>query len=387
MTFRAAAWGVARRELQRWLEWRMPVLLLLVLPLLGSGLLVATFRSAVPRELPVAFVDGDGTLLSRELRRRIDALPGAQVVEAADPAAAQELLLRGRVYGIVLVPPGLARDAARGGGTPVVAFTGSSYLLPASLLRRDLRGAVASVSAERETALRRLRGESRPQLEPIRIDRHTLANPQLSYVPFLLAALLPTLLQMFVLLHTVEACGRELREGTAGEWLAAAGGRLAPALLGKLGPALLAHALLAAFLLALLHGPLDVPQRGSQLAVAAAFLLFLLALQAIGVLVVAVTANLRLATSVAAFLSGTAFAYAGVTFPVLGMPWAGRAWAGLLPLTHLLNVMLQQGQRAAPLLASLPDLLALALLGLVPLALSWVRLSRVLRDPAMQGRL
>ena len=58
--------------------------------------------------------------------------------------------------------------------------------------------------------------------------------------------------------------------------------------------------------------------RGSLALVALATLLFVLAYQAMGLLIVAFSANLRLASSAAAFYGGPAFAFTGVTFPTFG---------------------------------------------------------------------
>ena len=286
----------------------------------------------------------------------IDATPTVRVSERpADPKAAEELVLAGRVYAYVLLPEGLERGVKRGQAEPVVAYTNAQLLVPASLVRRDLLAATSTLSAG--IKLRRLRaaGETeasaRVRFEPVRADIHALFNPQLNYVSYIFVALFPTLLHVFVLLAAVNSVGSELREGTAGEWLETAGGSVPRALAGKL--------------LALDRGlpgrgrggdgrPLRrsraCPMRGSLALVLLGTLLFVLAYQAIGVLIVALFANLRFATSVAAFLASPAFAYAGITFPTMGMPAFARFWGALLPLTHYLKLLVDQSMKGAPAL-------------------------------------
>lgn len=384
--------AVLARELRRIARRPLEPLLLLVLPALALALTYAIFSAGLPRDLPVAVVDQDRSRLSRQLTRMIDATPTVHVAaRPPDPDAARELVLSGRVYAWVQLPSGLERDVKRGRAAPVLAYTNAQLLVPASLVRRDLQAAAATLSAGLE--LRRLRsaGETAEsaaaRVEPVRADLHALFNPQLDYVSYIFVALFPTLLHVFVLLAAVNSVGSELREGTAAEWLDCAGGSLARALFGKLLPATLAFLLVAGAAMALLFGVVGVPLRGSLLAVAVGTLLFVLAYQAIGVLLVALFANLRFATSAAAFLASPAFAYAGITFPRDAMPAFGRWWGALLPLTHYLELLVGQAMKGAPLAASATALASLLAFTLLAPALAWRRLRRVAGDASFWGRL
>ena len=336
-------------------------------------------------------VDQDHSRLSRQLTRMIDATPTVRVSERpADPKAAEELILSGRVYAYVLLPEGLERGVKRGQAEPVVAYTNAQLLVPASLVRRDLQAATSTLSAG--IKLRRLRaaGETGAsaavRFEPVRADIHALFNPQLNYVSYIFVALFPTLLHVFVLLAAVNSVGSELREGTAGEWLATARGSLPRALAGKLLPSTVAFLAVASAAMAVLFGVAGVPMRGSLGLVLLGTLLFVLAYQAVGVLIVALSANLRFATSVAAFLASPAFAYAGITFPTMGMPAFARFWGALLPLTHYLKLLVDQSMKGAPPSVSAASLLALLAFVVVAPLLAWPRLRRVLGDPRFWGK-
>jgi ABC-2 type transport system permease protein len=383
--------AVLRRELRRIATRPLEPLLLVVLPAVALVFTWAIFSAGLPRELPVAVVDQDHSRLSRQLVRMIDATPTIRVSERpADSAAAEELILSGRVYAYVLVPAGLERDVKRGRSEPVVAYTNAQLLVPASLVRRDLLAAAGTLSAG--IKLRRLRaaGETEAsaaaRLEPVRADVHALFNPQLDYVSYIFVALFPTLLHVFVLLAAVNSVGSELREGTAGEWLEAAKGSLWRALAGKLLPSTLCLLGVSGAAMAVLLGVAGVPMRGSLALLLLGTLVFVLAYQAIGVLLVALSANLRFATSVAAFLASPAFAYTGVTFPTMGMPAFARFWGALLPLTHYLKLLVDQAMKGAPPSVSAPSLLALLAFAVAAPVLAWPRLRRVVRDERFWGR-
>jgi ABC-2 type transport system permease protein len=383
--------AVLRRELRRIATRPLEPLLLVVLPALSLALTWAIFSAGLPRELPVAVVDEDHTRLSRQLVRMIDATPTVRVASRpSDPEAARELVLSGRAYAVVVVPEGLERGVKRGRPEPVVAWTNAQLLVPASLVRRDLQAATATLSAGVETRRLRATGETAAsaaaRFQPVRADVHALFNPQLDYVSYLFAALLPTLLHVFVLLAAVNSVGAELREGTAGEWLATAGGSLARAVAGKMLPSTVVLVGVAVSATALLFGAGGVPMRGSPALLLLGTVLFVLAYQAVGLLLVALFANLRFATSVAAFLASPAFAYAGITFPTMGMPAFARLWGNLLPLTHYLRLLVDQSMKGAPASVSWPSVLALLGFAVAPLLLAWPRLRRVASDPSFWGR-
>lgn len=366
-------------------------LLLVVLPLVAFGVLWAIFRQGVPRDLPVAVLDRDGTALSRQLVRMIEASPTMRVAfRVASEGEGERLVREGRAYALVTVPADLERAVRRGEAIPVVCHYNAQLLLPASLVRRDLRGVVGTLSAGVE--LRRRHGAGTPravamaQLEPVRTERHTLFNPELSYLSYLLAALLPAMLQVFVLVAAVQALGSELKDGTGAAWLAAAGGRIAKAVLGKLLPATVHFWLMGLAMVAVLFHALELPLRGSLGAIVAGTLLFVLAVEAVGLALVAWLANLRFATSAAAFLAGPAFAFSGITFPVAAMPLAARAWGALIPLTHFLRVMVDQAMRGAPVAVSSLPLAALAAFALMLPAASLGRLRRVATNERLWGR-
>jgi ABC-2 type transport system permease protein len=384
--------AVVRRELKRALASWYTLVLFAVLPLLSFAVLLAIFHSAVPRDLPVVIVDEDHSALARQLTRMIDATPTMRVAaQAADVEEARGLILQNAAYAMILLPADMERDVRRGDAPKVVAYYNAQLLLPSSLIRRDLRAAVATLSAGVEMKMREARGDTPrgalAHLEPIRLDSHTLFNPQLNYTYFLVTALLPAMLQIFITVGTVHIVGVELKQGTAGALLETAGDNTARALVGKLLPYTLWFAVLALFMVALIFQEAGVPMRGSLQLIVVSTMLFVLAYQAVAVLIVSWLANLRFATSIAAFYCTPAFAFIGVTFPALAMPVPARVWGAVLPLTHYVSVLFGQALRGAPAASALPSIAALATFVVVGVGASSWRLPRVLRDPSYRGRL
>jgi len=86
-------------------------------------LLWAIFQAGVPRDLPMALVDGDHSAMSRQLARMIDATPSIRITqEVSDVEAARRLVLRNEAYGVVVIPANLERDVRRGEAPKAVAY-------------------------------------------------------------------------------------------------------------------------------------------------------------------------------------------------------------------------------------------------------------------------
>ncbi len=143
---------------------------------------------------------------------------------------------------------------------------------------------------------------------------------------------------------------------------------------------------LSLFMITFLYRYLGAPLRGNLPAVLLGTALFVLSYQAVGLLIISWTRNLRLATSVAAFYTTPAFAFVGITFPVSAMPAFGRLWSDLLPLTHYLKLMVEQGTRGAPLTASGAEMLVLFVFAIAAPALSFGKMGQAARDPACWGK-
>ncbi len=382
--------ATAVREAARIRNRRILLCLLFVFPAVSFLILVGVFHNGVPSELPVMVCDQDGSSLSRRIVRMIDATRTIRVVSrVADPAEGMRHLQDGSSYAVILIPDNMERDVFRGTGGEVIAWSDGQWLLAESLIRNDLQRAVGTVSAGVEIRTRQKKGDlpeqAVVQAEPIGIERHTLFNPNMNYLVYLLPGLIPAMLQILIIMAAVLAVGSEIRDGTAGEWVDAAGGSIWKALIGKLLPYAAHFLVVTLCMLALLSAGFGVPCRGNALWIMAGSGAFVAACLGAAVALVAWTANLRLATSLASFYSGPAFAFSGMTFPMIGMPPAGKIWGALLPLTHYLRLLVEQGIRGGP--SSVACGATAALLAFVVIGgLSVLRLGRIAGNPAYWGR-
>ena len=297
--------------------------------------------------LPIAFVDEDHSSDSRSLAMRLAAMRSVQVTaRPASLEAAWPLVRSAEVYAVVHVPPGWQRERLRGSPLPVLVYENLQFNLSIGLLSKDIGAAVRAMGAERALA-----GEVRiggggveaasVRVQALQLDVRTLFNPALSYEAFLAGMMAAAMLNLFAVIATVSALGREFRDRTVPAWLAS-GGSLWRATAGKLAVVLLVYLVLGLALIATLAGWRGWGVAGSLWLWFIAMSMLMAVAVATGLLLIGVTANLRTAYSLTGIYVATALAFSGFSFPTYAMSGAAQFWGQLLPYTHYLP--LQQGQ-------------------------------------------
>ena len=392
MSLRGFSTASARREfaLLRTRPWDLAMISWV--PLLAVFLIWWIFSAGLPERLPIGVLDQDHSALSRQLVRFLAATPGLHVAQQyADEAGMARALTSGAVAAAVQLPRELSRDVKQGRAGRVVLLHNAQLGTHSSLIQRDVRTAVATVSAGVELAVRNKRGESmagaRRSMEPIRASTVALFNTSLDYEQFLGAALIPALLHILAMTAGAWAVGRELRDRSLGTWLGAAP-RWHEALAALAGKLALPFASLAAVGIGgmlWITGGRGWHPAGSLAWTLFALVVFLALSIALGGFVAAVTRSLRTALSATGFITAPAFAFGGVGFPLVAMPALAQLWAALLPYTHYIRVQMEQLQMGAPLIYSLAAPLWMLLATALLLAASAAALVRAARAPATWG--
>ena len=387
-TLVSSAWREARRL--RACPWDLAMVSWV--PLLACAFMGWIFSAGLPQQLPIAVMDQDHSALSRQLSRFLDATLGLKLVASYDDTAqATQALRRTEVYAVVSIPADFSRQIKLGQAAQVTLLHNAQLGTHSGLIQRDVRTAVATLSAGVEMSARNKRGQpallTRVAMEPIQTQLVTLFNVSLNYEQFLAAALIPALLHILAMTAGAWAVGRELRDATLGQWLGDSPGwpSASAALLGKLAWPFISLGLVGTIcLLSITWGRGWFPL--GSLAWVLLGLWGLLALSLVmGAAVAAGTLSLRTALSATGFITAPAFAFSGVGFPLQSMPVLARGWAELLPYTHYIRLQMEQLQMGAPLRYSSLSLAGLWLAAAVLGVLSARLLVRAARQPARWG--
>lgn len=375
-------------------EWRQiyhnPLLLIMsmVAPLALAALMFGIFSQGIATDLPIGAIDLDGSDLSRTAIRMVDATPDVAITERfGDLHAGREAIVAGRIYGLVMVPENFDRDVRAGHRPELVLFYNSQMMTAGNLVLKGVNTALATLEAGIEQSTRMARGQSSDAalaaIQPIPLDVHALFNPTLNYSFFLLAALLPSILQVIIVTVSAYTVSRDVASWRQLRRLE----RLCPSptayLAGKLAPYsilfLLAHAIGDAILI----GAFEMPVRGSLPLLAVASILFVIASQLLGAVLGLVLKPVSNSVAIGTLITAPAFGYMGIGFPMIGMNAFSLGWSALLPGTWYLQARIDQTLRGTPselgsqAFAALALMVAvLAVLAAASTAVAWYRLGR-----------
>lgn len=362
---RPGFWLIFWREIG-WLR-RRPFLLCLttLVPFALLALLTAIFSEGLATRLPIGVLDLDGSDLSRSIIRTVDATPDTAVaVRVSDLAEGRELILSGKIRGLLMLPLDLERDVQAARSPEVVFFYNTQTLTIGNLALRGVSSAVPSVAGGIKISLRTAHGEpsdaARADLVPIPVETHALFNPTLNYVHFLLAALLPSVLQVVIVTTMAYSVGIDFETKHRFRTLRLLGGGVWPAMMGKI----LAYTFLFLAVLgiadSILFGVLGLPLRGDGGLLLLSGILFILACQFLGAFLALVLRPVGSAISIGTLLTAPAFGYMGIGFPRLGMGDFAYGWGSILPGTWYLTARIDQTVRGTPVDLSWKPILVLA---------------------------
>ena len=341
------------RELKRIFSDKVYLFMGIIAPAIGFGLITWIFSADVPRKLPIAIVDLDHTSLSRQVSRLADATSIVSVDKNyTDLSSARDAMITGKVEGIICVPEHTERNILRGQSSNVAVYLNNAYLIKAGLLKSGIQKALASLSAGIKVRTLMMSGDNETQavskIMAVRLRPVLLFNPYTSYEYYLTLLLLPVLLTVFVLFLTIYAVGSELQYATGPEWLAASGDNILAAITGKFLPHTIIFYIQALIMNMVFFGILGLPLHGHLTLIMLSELILILAYQFIAIIFVSVMKNMRLALSIASAYTMLAVTYAGLTFPVFGMPAIAKAFSRIFPFSYWLELFAGQTLRGEP---------------------------------------
>lgn len=349
---------IIRRELRRLTSRRLYFGVCLVLPLFCLLFMATIFGNGQMERIPIGIVDQDNTATSRNIVRRISAVPTFSVARHfTDEAAARQAVQRKEIYGYLSIPPRFEQKAVTGGpggavGTDAPSPLGThapgaatltyyyhyALLSVGSELMAAFESALAPVALSPIMVQAEALGVDGEQMQtfllPVEASTHPLYNPDMDYSIYLSQPFFFVLFQILILLITVYAIGSELKFGTAAEWMATARGNILTAVAGKLLPYTVIFSLIGILANYVLFGPLRIPFAGSLWMMNAVTVLFIIATQALAVFIFSIFPRIAYTISVVSMIGSLGATLSGVTFPVTAMYGVVHAASYLFPVRH-----------------------------------------------------
>jgi len=378
------------REIDRMSGSTIYLFTTLIGPLISFVILLSIFSDGVPRNLPVGIVDLDHTVLSRKVAMWIDATPEAEIaMHFPNQEEAYQQMAEGKLDAVVIIPEGTEKNILKGNSQKIPVFINNTNILKGGYLQKGIYKSLATLSGGIKLQFAMKSGlperQAKAKVQPVRLQQHILFNPFGNYSYFLLSALLPLMLVIFTLLSNVFAVGTEVREGTGPEWLEHSGGSLIVGLAGKLLPYTILLMVDAVVMNVVLFIRMGTPLQGSFAFIMLGEIMMIVTYQLLAVLLISVTANLRLGLSLASAYAMMALTFSGLTFPQFAMPSVARGFSYLFPFTQWVKIFISQAIRGEAVVHALIPMAIFVLFILLSVCFL-PRLKRILRTEKYWGK-
>lgn len=330
------------------------------------------FDEGQPQKMPVAVVDMDNSSLSRQYIRNIDATQQVDIsMHLNSFSEARKEMQKGKIYAFIVINENFAAEVYANRQPTITFYVNDAYLVAGSLILKDITymSELTNGAVKQKTLLAKGMEDSRIMgtIQPVALDTHLIGNPLANYGIYLLNVLLPGVLQIMVLMLTIYAIGTELKYKTSKTWLFTADNSMLAALTGKLMPQTIIFTLLGMISNVLLYRYMHYPLHSDIGWMFLTTFLFVIAYQAIGILIIGITPVLRDGVTLVAFYGLLGFTFAGFTFPIEQLPYPFRIFSGMFPIRHYFEIYVNQALNGLPIQYSITQLLYLLVFTLLPI--------------------
>ncbi|MFM9276767.1 ABC transporter permease [Paenibacillus jiagnxiensis] len=367
---------VIREEWREIVKDRRLLMVLIITPVIYAVMFGFLYANQRITEMPVTVYDGDNSQLSRQIIQAFDATDTFNVVlQTRNEEDAVRQVEAGEAKVGLIIPNNFSTRLKHGENIPVMTLIDGSNMMYSNSASRIANQVISSISAGVSTKTLEMKGFNEEQasstFSAIPFRSRVLFNPTYDYKLFMPLGVLSAALQQCLLLGIALSCTRDKERGT---WMQYSGWRFTPwkLALAKLVPYYLAGTLNVVTVFGLSALVFDIPFKGQLLPFVLVSLLFNFALCGLGFLFSMVSKTRVDATQTLMLFAVPAFMLSGYTWPLEAMPSFLRGVAHILPLTYYLDAVRSITLKGLDMAYIMKDILALGLIGLVCLLLSFI---------------
>lgn len=315
------------------LKDKLLITIVVIVPIITTVLYSLIYRAEIVEEIPIAVTDYDGDELSRQLIDMFDASPSLRVIANANSInQIKDEMIDGNIEATLVIPEDFSKSLKKGKNTEIVFYKNSQNIILSNILLKEAATITEIFSSKVfvKKALAKNLGSSEAIYiaQPIKIDTHSLYNPNYSYLNYLVPGLV-----LFTLHFAAMLSGAFVHTGeNTADWK----GSLERFVI-ILSMNILTNLIVLYILLPLLNVEIGSNIGGVMLLI----LIATVTLMNIGFALSLFVKNKYNVFEALIFYATPAFVFSGLTFPTWGMPKLDSFYSDLLPFTYYLEAFLK----------------------------------------------
>ncbi len=314
-------------------------------PLALAACLWWIFAQGIARDLPIGVVDLSHSKLSYTFTQQLDAHPSLMVNHYfSDVHQASQAMKSGEVYAYVVFPYQMDKSIYRQQPPQITLFYNSQYVLIGKLIQSAATQVLTTLNAQLNVVQTLAAGNqnvlgAKSRAVPLQVQIVPLFNQNTNYESFLISAIIPALWQVVMIATTVLILDANCSQRGLNNWLS-----MQPTLTvaRTLAPYFLLFVIQGILFLLTGYGLRHWPMQGSWAVLLLAQVVTVSACMIMGTLFYFVAMEPARAMSFAGVFSAPSFAFMGITFPASNMNELALLWRNLLPISHYIEVQINQ---------------------------------------------
>ncbi|MGA3013811.1 MAG: ABC transporter permease [Bacteroidales bacterium] len=295
------------------------------------------------KDVPVAVVDLDHSMLSRQYSRMIDATEQLKIkVKPGSLKEAKQMYYEGNIQGIFLIPQDFEKNILNHKQTQVVVYCDASRFL---VYKQVISGANSSdgyfsggIEYRNLLSEEKMPEQAIEQTDPLQVQIFNLFNPNSGYATFIVPGILLIVIQQSLLVGIGLLTGKRFERRKKNNILSEihTEGHVIPTILGRAFAYVFLYLFTSLFLLGILYKWLSFPDRGSFITIYFLLIPYLLTIAFAGLSLSFLFRKRVNALMFIVFLSPTVFFFSGISWPLQSMPLLIKILSYIFPSTFMI---------------------------------------------------
>ncbi len=327
--------------------------------LLYSFLYPLPYAQQIPRNQRVVVTNLDGSQLSRQLERMVNATPQVELVDRAySIEEAQQIFVKKELAGVLVIPENFYRDLLLG-KRPILSFAGdASYFLVYGTVLEGMATAGNTLAAGIKISRMAMSGHplslATEQYSAVRLSLHPVFNPTMGYVNYVIPAVFILILHQTLIMGTGIIGGKQ-NESDPGQkqryWQTAAPMKL---LLVRTALFVSIYWLLSAYYFGFCFSFYNIPHLADFSELNLLILPFLLSATLLGICLGLILPRRELATLLVLLSSIPLIFSSGLIWPTSAIPGPVTALIQVIPVIPAIKAFIALNQMGADFVDILP---------------------------------
>lgn len=361
--------------------------IILIAPFFYAFFYTSTYVNKSESKVPIAVMDMDRSVYSKEFIRNLDAHKVIHVNEIiTDINSIKDRIYQDDEQSVIIIPKDFESDIKSHRAATIKIYLNTVRFLVSNDLNKAINEVVQDYHKDIKMKILEISGYSIDQAkgmyDPLRVDLRNLFNPSEAYGDFIIPGILIIILQQTLLIGLSESIAREREKNLLGELLAAANGSNSAALLGKASFYLFFYLAYSVFYFTVIFAFLKINFIGNFLLLMLFTALFFIGTIAFCIFISSFFKKKLIALQVIAFTTYPLFFLSGYIWPIQSIPLVLQKVSYLVPIAPYFKAYLAITQMDASFSDLIPSFIHLSILAVIGIIVTYLRIRFLFKKEA-----